>query len=441
MSDPLANGDTPPVVKRDLLGNEVGDHPGGFNAATGRPADEGGPPPQYAFPPLTFDCIQGSEEYKDPRRQTRQVMVGQVPVGGGAPISVQTMTKSDPADKAGTLREVLAMQEAGVDLIRVSLPFEWSVDLVPFLKSNGMTVPFIADVHFAHRIALKAIEAGVDKLRINPGNIEKPEYVRQIAREAREAGIAMRVGINSGSIPKDLLEKYNGHRIPAMIEGARRHIGLLEDESFRNIIVAVKASDVPTMIRAYRAMADATDYPLHLGVTESGTPWVGTIRSTAGMAALLAEGIGDTIRVSLTTTKPQEEVRVGIEILRSLGLRKPGVTIISCPTCGRIEIDVEKIAAEVEARVGTLDFPLKVSIMGCVVNGPGEAAEADVALFGGKNIGMIYRGGDQVARMNEAQMVDSLVEEIQRMKEEWEAAGRPEQGLKDAQAMTYSLGQ
>jgi|GEM_PF-5609583 len=294
MGDAHENGNAP-EIKRNLLGEEVGAHPGGFNASTGRPAEEGGPPPQYAFPPLTFDCIQGEGEFKQLRRKTRRVMVGNVPVGDGAPISVQTMTKCDPADKAGTLGEVLAMQDAGVDLIRVSLPFEWSVDLVQFLKSNGMTVPFIADVHFAHRIALKAIEAGVDKLRINPGNIEKEEYVRQIAREARDAGIAMRVGINSGSVPKDMLAKYNGHRIPAMVEGAMRHIGMLEEEGFTNIIVAVKASDVPTMIRAYRAMADATDYPLHLGVTESGTPWAGTIRSTAGMAALLADGIGDTI--------------------------------------------------------------------------------------------------------------------------------------------------
>lgn len=438
MSDAPANGHDPNLT---LLGEPKGDHPGGFNAATGAPAEAGGFPPQYAFPPLTFDCVQGDEEFKHPRRRCRQVMVGKVPVGGGAPVSVQTMTKTDPADLAGNLREVLAMQAAGVDLIRVSLPHEWDVQLVQFLKTNGMTVPFIADVHFSYRIALQAIAAGVDKLRINPGNIEKPEYVRDIAREAREAGIAMRVGINSGSIPKDLLAKFNGHRIPAMIEGAKRHIGLLEDEGFHNIIVAVKASDVPTMIRAYRAVAQACEYPLHLGVTESGTPWAGTIRSTAGMAALLAEGIGDTIRVSLTTTKPEEEVRVGIEILRALGLRKPGVTIISCPTCGRIEIDVEKLAAEVEARVGTLDFPLKVSIMGCVVNGPGEAEEADVALFGGKQVGMIYRGGEQVARMGEAEMVDALVAEIQRMKAEWEAAGRPEQGLHDAQAMTYSLGQ
>ncbi|MEO7993187.1 MAG: flavodoxin-dependent (E)-4-hydroxy-3-methylbut-2-enyl-diphosphate synthase [bacterium] len=434
------NGDAP-NPNLTLLGEEKGAHPGGFNAATGRPEEEGGFPPQYAFPPLTFDCIQGEDEAKFPRRKCRTVMIGKVAVGGDAPISVQSMTKTDPGDLAANVKEVLAMQAAGADLIRVSLPHEWDVQLVQHLKQNGMTVPFIADVHFSYRIALQAIEAGVDKLRLNPGNIEKPEYVKHIAREARDAGIAMRIGINSGSIPKDLLAKYNGHRIPAMIEGAQRHIAMLEDEGFFNIIVAVKASDAPTMIRAYRAMAARCDYPLHLGVTESGTPWAGTIRSTAGMATLLSEGIGDTIRVSLTTTKPEEEVRVGIEILRALGLRKPGVTIISCPTCGRIEIDVEKIAAEVEARVGTLDFPLKVSIMGCVVNGPGEAAEADVALFGGKNVGMIYRGGDQVARMNETEMVDSLVREITKMKAEWEAAGRPEQGLKDAAALTYSLGQ
>ena len=338
-------------------------------------------------------------------------MVGKVQVGGGAPISVQSMTKCDTRNVPEVIRQVRALQEAGCDIVRIAAPTMEAAACFGEIRKE-CRIPLAADVHFDYRIALKVLEQGIDKLRINPGNIGARWKVEEVTRACKERGVPIRIGVNAGSLEEEFLAKYGYPTPEGMVESALKHIGILEDLQFDQIIVSIKASDVRTMIDAYRLLSSKVDYPLHVGVTEAGTPFAGTIKSAVGIGTVLAEGIGDTIRVSLSTDCV-DEIKAGYEILKSLGLRTRGVNIISCPSCGRVQIDLIRVANEVEKRLGHIDLPLNVAVMGCVVNGPGEAAEADVALFGGRGVGMLYVGGEQVRKTTEAEMVDALVELVE----------------------------
>ncbi|MDQ1317748.1 MAG: (E)-4-hydroxy-3-methylbut-2-enyl-diphosphate synthase [Candidatus Poribacteria bacterium] len=347
------------------------------------------------------------------RRSSRQIKVGSIKIGGDAPISVQSMTNTDTRDVSATIAQILALESAGCELVRVAVPDMESASVLGEIKT-GISIPLVADIHFDYRIALKAIKEGVDKLRINPGNIGDPEKVKAVVESAKRREIPIRIGVNSGSLEKDLLIKY-GHATPeAMVESAMRHVSILEKMEFYDIVISLKASDPLRTIEAYRIMAERVDYPLHLGVTEAGTIFAGAIRSAVGIGVLLAEGIGDTIRVSLTDD-PVQEVRAGYEILKSLELRSHGVTIISCPTCGRTKIDIVKIAREVEERVADIKKPIKIAVMGCIVNGPGEAREADIGIAGGKGRGILFKKGERIRTLPEDELVDALVEEVKNM--------------------------
>jgi (E)-4-hydroxy-3-methylbut-2-enyl-diphosphate synthase len=355
------------------------------------------------------------------RKLTRAVMVGNVQVGGGAPVAVQSMTKCDTRNVPEVIAQIKSLEEAGCDIVRVAAPTMEAAECFKEIRKQ-CNIPLVADVHFDYRIALKVLEAGIDKLRINPGNIGARWKVEEVTRACKERGVPIRIGVNAGSLEDEFLEKYGFPTPQGMVDSALKHVGILEDLDFHEIIISIKASDVKTMIGAYQLLSESTDYPLHVGVTEAGTPFAGTIKSSVGIGTVLASGIGDTIRVSLSTDCA-EEVRVGYEILKSLGLRSRGVNIISCPSCGRVQIDLVKVANEVEQRLRHIDVPLNVAVMGCVVNGPGEAAEADVALFGGKGVGMLYIGGDQVRKTSEAEMVDSLVELVEKKAAEYKEKG------------------
>lgn len=345
------------------------------------------------------------------RRKTKPVFVGKVQVGGSAPISVQSMTKTDTRDSLSTVEQINQLAAGGCEIIRAAVPdLEAAAALPDILK--GISIPLVADIHFDHRLALEAIKAGVDGLRINPGNIGSRIKVEEVVRAAQGNGIPIRIGVNAGSLEKELLSKFGGVTPAAMVESAMRHINILEDLNFTDIKISLKASHVPLMLEAYRLMAEKVDYPLHIGVTESGTLRSGTVKSAVGIGILLAEGIGDTIRVSLTG-HPSHEVRVGFDILKTLGLRSRGVEIISCPTCGRTEIDLIRIAGEVEEKLQGLNRPLKVAIMGCVVNGPGEARGADVGIAGGKGFGLIFRKGEIIRKVPEDSLVEELLREIE----------------------------
>lgn len=343
-----------------------------------------------------------------PRRRSRTVRVGSVLIGGQAPISVQSMTKTDTRDIAATEAEIRRLEEAGAEILRLAVPDLEAAEALGPLKKRAR-VPLVADIHFDYRLALEALRQGVDKLRINPGNIGGSERVRAVAEAARARGVPIRIGVNSGSVEKELLAKYGGATAEAMVESALKHIALLEKEGFYDIVISLKASDVPRTLRAYELLAQVTDYPFHIGITEAGTVWSGTVKSAVGLGALLSRGIGDTLRVSLTGPG-EEEVRVGWAILRSLGLRAGGVEIISCPTCGRTEIDLVEVAAAVEAALASVRVPLKVAVMGCAVNGPGEAREADVGLAGGRGFGLLFRQGEVVGRVEASEMVEALVD-------------------------------
>jgi (E)-4-hydroxy-3-methylbut-2-enyl-diphosphate synthase len=349
------------------------------------------------------------------RRITRKIKVGGLFIGGDSPVTVQSMTNTPTDDIESTLAQCRQLITAGCDIIRISFPTIKSTESIPELKAQ-LTVPLVADVHFNAKIALSAIEKGIDKIRINPGNIGNPDEVRTIAREALQRGIPIRVGVNSGSLPDDLESKYKGNIPFALKEGALRHVKILEDAGFDQIVIATKSTSVLETIEAYRLISKSTDYPLHLGVTEAGTLVNGTIRSTAAMAILISEGIGDTLRVSLCSD-PVNEVKAGIEILRSLGLRKGGIHVLACPTCARTEIDVQSIAEEVEKRICGINKELTVAVMGCVVNGPGEAKHADLGIAGGEGKGVLFRRGEKVRVVKESEMVDILVSEI----EAWES--------------------
>ena len=337
-------------------------------------------------------------------RRTRPLKVGSLPLGGGAPVSVQTMATAGPHDAEALSAQVMRCAEAGADIVRLTVPDVEAVRTFAAVRRSS-PVPLVADIHFDHRIALAAIEAGCDALRLNPGNIGGRDEVRAVARAAQAKHVPIRVGVNGGSLEKDILSRYGSATAEALVESAMRHVKLLEDEGFRDIAVSVKASDVPRTLAAYRMLAERTDWPLHLGVTEAGTFMPGTVRSSVALGILLEEGIGDTIRVSLTDT-PEREVQVGLEILRALGLRAPGPTVTSCPTCGRTQVDVVRIAIEVEAAlaryVQTIGKDVRlphVAVMGCAVNGPGEARDADIALCGGRGEFALHVGGKAMGKV------------------------------------------
>jgi (E)-4-hydroxy-3-methylbut-2-enyl-diphosphate synthase len=358
------------------------------------------------------------DEIMAPRRRTRQVRIGSVAVGGGAPVSVQTMTKTDTRDVEATVEQIQDVAALGCDLVRLAVVDLEAARALAAIRRES-PVPLIADIHFDYRLALAALEAGVDGLRINPGNIGGADKVRDVARAAAERGAPIRVGVNSGSVEPDLLKAHGGPTAAALVESARRHADLLETAGFSAIKISVKATDVPRTVAAYRLLAAQTDYPLHLGVTEAGTLLRGTVRSSVAMGLLLSEGIGDTLRVSLTD-KPAREVMVGMELLRCLGLRAPGPGVVSCPTCGRIEVDVVRMAVDTEAALEAYyrerpgaPRPL-VAVMGCMVNGPGEAREADVALAGGRGKYALYVNGELARTVPEADALDALMACVRR---------------------------
>ena len=347
------------------------------------------------------------------RRLTRQLEVGKVKVGGTAPIAVQSMTNTKTSDPVATLEQINRLAEAGCDIVRCAVPDMAAAEGLKTIVAES-PIPVIADIHFDYKLALAAIEAGVDGLRLNPGNIGGNDRVAAVVEAAKKRNIPIRIGVNAGSLPKDLLEKY-GHPTPeALVEAAWRHIRILEEMDYKNIKISLKAHDVPLTLAAYRLMASQCDYPLHVGITEAGTVNSGIIKSAVGIGTLLAEGIGDTIRVSLTGD-PVREVKVGFEILKSLGLREYGPTLISCPTCGRTQINLEKLALEVEKRFAEISEPITVAVMGCVVNGPGEAREADVGIAGGINEGLIFRKGEVLKKVAEADIIDELFAEIDKI--------------------------
>jgi (E)-4-hydroxy-3-methylbut-2-enyl-diphosphate synthase len=354
-----------------------------------------------------------NELSKIKRRVTRQVMVGSAPVGGDAPISVQSMTNTLTSDVNATINQIKALEEAGADIVRVSCPDKESTASLESIIA-AVNVPIVADIHFHYKRAIEAAEAGAACLRINPGNIGSVERVREVITAASDNNCSMRIGVNAGSLEKDLLEKYGEPCAEAMVASAMRHIKILEDNDFTNFKISCKASDVYLAMEAYRQLARACDYPLHLGITEAGGRRTGTVKSAIGLGSLLMEGIGDTIRVSLSDD-PTEEVKVGFEILKSLGLRHRGVNIISCPTCARKQFDVVEIVRELEERLGHINTPVTVSVIGCVVNGPGEALAADIGFTGGgKGIHQVYIDGKPDHRFKG----DNIVEHIVRLVED-----------------------
>ncbi len=344
------------------------------------------------------------------RRRTRQVTIGNVKVGGGAPISVQTMTKTRTGDVEATVAQIVQAAEAGCDIVRVTVNDRDAAEAMKDIVRRS-PVPIVADIHFNHVFALQSLEAGVAKVRINPGNIGSKDRIRQVLQMAKERGVPIRIGVNSGSLEDDILSKHGYPTAEALYESAMRHVGICDEFGFSDVVVSVKSTDVRLMIEAYRLVAQRTDLPLHLGVTEAGPTKVGTIKSAVGIGTLLGEGIGDTIRVSLTDD-PLREVEVGKEILRSLGLASRNVELIACPTCGRLEVDLFGIMAELEKRLEGVKKPVKIAVLGCVVNGPGEASEADIGIAAGKGVGILYRKGEVVRRVKEEDIVDVIVEEV-----------------------------
>lgn len=346
------------------------------------------------------------------RKMTREVQVGNVKIGGGNPIIIQSMCNTDTRDVAATVKQILQMEEAGCELVRVAILDMEAANAVEEIKKN-IHIPLVADIHFDYKLALRVMELGIDKVRINPGNIGEESRIRQVVEKAKKKNIPIRIGVNSGSLEKDLIEKYGGVTPQGLVESALRHVRILEKYDFHNIIVSIKASDVPFSLEAYSLLSQSIDYPIHVGITEAGTVYSGTIKSAVGIGAILAAGIGDTLRVSLTGD-PIEEILAAKEILKSLGLRKFGIELISCPTCGRTQIDLISIANEVERLCRGIDKNLKVAVMGCVVNGPGEAREADVGIAGGKGEGLLFKKGEIIKKVKEHELVSALMEEIER---------------------------
>ena len=347
------------------------------------------------------------------RRKTKQVKVGNLLIGGGAPVSVQSMLNVEAHDIAGNVRQAKALEAAGCQIIRAAVPDLAAVPTIAALK-EALTVPVVADIHFNHKIALACVDAGVDKIRINPGNIGADENVKAVASACKAHGIPIRIGVNSGSVEKEILKKYGAPTPAAMAESAMYHVRLLEKYDFDDIVISIKSSNVQNMIEAYRLVAAQCSYPLHLGVTESGTQRMGIIKSAVGIGALLTQGIGDTIRVSLTAD-PVKEVDAGFDILASIGLLPDRPTLVSCPTCGRTKIDLIGLANAVEERLRHVHKPITVAVMGCVVNGPGEAKEADIGIAGGDGCGLLFQKGAVLRKVDEADLLDALMDEIERL--------------------------
>ncbi len=350
------------------------------------------------------------------RRKTREVLVGNIRIGGDAPISVQTMTKTKTEDIDATVAQIRAVAEAGADIVRVTVNDKEAAEAIQHIVRLS-PVPIVADIHFNHIFALKSIEAGVAKVRINPGNIGSKERIKQVLLAAKERGIPIRIGVNSGSLEEDILEKYGYPTAEALYESAMRHVEICDEFNFRDVVISVKSTDTRLMIEAYRLVAQRTDIPLHLGVTEAGPTRSGTIKSAVGIGTLLAEGIGDTIRVSLTDD-PVKEVEVGKEILRSLNLATRNVELIACPTCGRIEVDLFKIMKELEDKLAHVKKPVTVAVLGCVVNGPGDASSADIGIAAGKGVGILYRKGQMIKRVKEEEIVSTILEEVEKFQPE-----------------------
>ena len=344
---------------------------------------------------------------------TRRIQVGAVPVGGGAPVSIQSMCNTATEDVEATVQQIRRLEQAGCDIVRVAVPTEEAARAIPAIK-RGIRIPLVADIHFDYKLALLCIDGGVDKIRINPGNIGSKERVRAVADGCRERGIPIRVGVNGGSLEKDLLRKYGGVTAEALAESALGYVRLLEDCGFGDICISVKCSRVPVNMAAYELLHERVDYPLHLGVTEAGTPEMGVLKSAIGIGGLLCRGIGDTLRVSLTAD-PVEEVTAAKKILQAAGIRRTEPDLIACPTCGRTQYDMLPIAREVERRLKDCHKPITVAVMGCVVNGPGEAAAADVGIAGGRGEGLLFAKGKILRKVPQEQLVDELFREIEKL--------------------------
>lgn len=347
------------------------------------------------------------------RKITKKIKLGNMYVGGDSIISVQSMTNTDTRDVTATVNQILKLEKAGCDIIRCAVPDIVSAEALKDIIKQ-IHIPLVADIHFDYKLALKSIESGVNALRINPGNIGSIDRIKMVAEAAKDKGIPIRIGVNSGSLEKDILEKYKKVCPEALVESALRHVKILESLNFYDIGISIKSSNVMDMIDSYRLISEKVNYPLHLGVTEAGTLWRGTIKSSIGIGALLSEGIGDTIRVSLTGDV-LDEVKVGREILKSLDYIKEGVTFVSCPTCGRTKINLIKIAEEVEKRLADCEKNIKVAVMGCIVNGPGEAREADIGIAGGNGEGLIFKKGEVIKKVKEENLVEELMKEIEKL--------------------------
>ncbi|BDB02264.1 flavodoxin-dependent (E)-4-hydroxy-3-methylbut-2-enyl-diphosphate synthase [Clostridium botulinum] len=347
------------------------------------------------------------------RKLTRKIKVGSIYVGGDSPISIQSMTNTDTRDAKNTLNQIKQLEEIGCDIIRCAVPDIEASEALKIITKESK-IPVVADIHFDYKLALESIKNGVDALRINPGNIGSMERVKMVAEAAKEKSIPIRVGVNSGSLKKDILDKYGRVCPESLVESALQHVNILEKCNFNDIVISIKSSNVIQMIESYRLISEKVNYPLHLGVTEAGTTFRGTIKSSVGIGTLLAEGIGDTIRVSITGD-PLKEIKIGKEILRSLGYVNEGIEFVSCPTCGRTNIDLISIAEEVEKRLSNCNKNIKVAVMGCVVNGPGEAREADIGIAGGKGEGLIFKKGKVIKKVKEEDIIDEFIKEIEKM--------------------------
>lgn len=353
------------------------------------------------------------KEFFPPRRKTRSVKIGCLTIGGDAAIAVQSMTKTDTRDVAKTVEQIHQMEAAGCEIVRLAVPDLEAAQALPKIRQRCPESILVSDIHFQYKFALMALDAGIDKLRINPGNIGDADRVRLVVRRAQEQKVPIRIGVNAGSLERRLLDKYGYPTPEAMVESALYHVQILEELGFTDTVISLKASNVKLTVAAYRLLARQVDYPLHLGITEAGTQFSGTVKSCVGMGMLLADGIGDTIRVSLATD-PVEEVRVAFEMLKALELRSRGPVVIACPTCGRLEVDLFKIAREIEQAIAHVKTPFTLAVMGCAVNGPGEAREADLGVAAGRGNGVIYRQGKAIRRVKEEEIVPALLEEVER---------------------------
>lgn len=347
------------------------------------------------------------------RKKTREVNIGGVKIGGDNPVAIQSMCNTDTRNVEETVKQIKELENAGCEIIRVAVPDMQAAEAIKDIKRQ-IDIPLVADIHFDYRLALKAIDGGIDKIRINPGNIGSEDRVKQVADMAKKNGIPIRVGVNSGSLEKHLVEKYGGVTPEGLVESALGHVRLLEKYNFYDTVISIKASNVPFSVEVYELLSETVDYPLHVGITEAGTVWGGTVKSAVGIGAILSRGIGDTIRVSLTGN-PVEEIYAAKEILKDMNLRKFGVEFVSCPTCGRTSIDLISIANEVESKVKNIDKNIKVAVMGCAVNGPGEAREADIGIAGGHGEGLIFRKGEIIRKVPENMLVDELMKEIEKL--------------------------